>query len=127
MPEVLLRTRAKAAPGGEHNRDEKGIAIIVLSSSFLCLYAPYIRFFALVKRKYKPVVARCRFGVDLNNRMGSLSELHFRSHMFETPSPSRLEAECDEKLNILVLGDFSKVRQCLGPDAAQGAAGGGFR
>ena len=25
MPEVLLRTRAKAAAGGEHNRDEKGL------------------------------------------------------------------------------------------------------
>ena len=24
MPEILLRTRAKAAAGGEHNRDEKG-------------------------------------------------------------------------------------------------------
>ena len=33
MPEVLLRTRAKAAAGGEHNRDEKGIALIVLSNS----------------------------------------------------------------------------------------------
>ena len=27
MPEVLLRTRAKAAAGVEHNRDEKGIAL----------------------------------------------------------------------------------------------------
>ena len=33
MPEVLLRTRAKAAAGGEHNRDEKGIALIVLNNS----------------------------------------------------------------------------------------------
>ena len=31
MPEVLLRTRAKAAAGGEHNREEKGIALIVLN------------------------------------------------------------------------------------------------
>ena len=28
MPEVRLRTRAKAAAGGEHNRDKKGIALI---------------------------------------------------------------------------------------------------
>ena len=33
MPEVLLRTRAKAAAGGEHNGDEKGIALIVLNNS----------------------------------------------------------------------------------------------
>ena len=33
MPEVLLRTRAKAAAGGEHNRDEKGIALIVRDNS----------------------------------------------------------------------------------------------
>ena len=33
MPEVLLRTRAKAAAGGEHYRDEKGIALIVLNNS----------------------------------------------------------------------------------------------
>ena len=33
MPEVLLRTRAKAAAGGEHKRDEKGIALIVLNNS----------------------------------------------------------------------------------------------
>ena len=36
MPEVLLRTRAKAAAGGEHNRDEKGIALIVLNNSGDC-------------------------------------------------------------------------------------------
>ena len=33
MPEILLRTRAKAAAGGEHNRDEKGIVLIVLNNS----------------------------------------------------------------------------------------------
>ena len=33
MPEVLLRTWTKAAAGGEHNRDEKGIALIVLNNS----------------------------------------------------------------------------------------------
>ena len=33
MPEVLLRTRAKAATGGERNGDEKGIALIVLNKS----------------------------------------------------------------------------------------------
>ena len=33
MPEILLRSRAKAAAGGEHNRDEKGIALIVLNNS----------------------------------------------------------------------------------------------
>ncbi len=33
MPEILMRTRAKAAAGGEHNRDEKGITLIVLSNS----------------------------------------------------------------------------------------------
>ena len=33
MLEVLLRTRAKAAAGGEHNRDEKGIALIALNNS----------------------------------------------------------------------------------------------
>ena len=33
MFEVLLRTRAKAAAGGEHNRDEKGIALIMLNNS----------------------------------------------------------------------------------------------
>ncbi len=31
--EILLRTGAKAAAGGENNRDEKGIALIVLSNS----------------------------------------------------------------------------------------------
>ena len=30
MLEILLRTGAKAAAGGEHNRDEKGIALIAL-------------------------------------------------------------------------------------------------
>ena len=33
MPEVLLRTRAKAAAGGEYNKDIKGITLIVLSNS----------------------------------------------------------------------------------------------
>ena len=33
MLEILLRTGAKAAAGGEHNRDEKGIALIVLNNS----------------------------------------------------------------------------------------------
>ncbi len=33
MLEVLLRTGAKAATGFEHNRDEKGIALIVLKNS----------------------------------------------------------------------------------------------
>ena len=33
MLEVLLRTRAKAAAGGEHNRDKKGIALIALSNN----------------------------------------------------------------------------------------------
>ena len=33
MLEVLLRTRAKAAAGGPHNRDEKGTALIALSNS----------------------------------------------------------------------------------------------
>ena len=33
MLEKLLRTGAKAAAGGEHNRDEKGIALIVLNNS----------------------------------------------------------------------------------------------
>ena len=33
MPEVLLRTRAEATAGGEHNRDKKGIALIVLNNS----------------------------------------------------------------------------------------------
>ena len=31
--EVLLRTRAKAAAGGGRNRDEKGIALVVLNNS----------------------------------------------------------------------------------------------
>ena len=33
MLEILLRTGAKTAAGGEHNRDEKGIALIVLNNS----------------------------------------------------------------------------------------------
>ena len=33
MPGILLRTRAKSAAGGERNRDEHGIALIVLSNS----------------------------------------------------------------------------------------------
>ena len=33
MLEILLRTGAKAAAGGEHNRDEKGTALIALSNS----------------------------------------------------------------------------------------------
>ena len=32
-PEVLLRIKAKSTAGGEHNRDEKGIALIVLNNS----------------------------------------------------------------------------------------------
>ena len=33
MLEILLRTGAKTAAGGEHNRDEKGIALIMLNNS----------------------------------------------------------------------------------------------
>ena len=32
MLEVLLRTGSKAAAGGEHNKDGKGIALIVLNN-----------------------------------------------------------------------------------------------
>ena len=50
MPEALLRTRAKAAAGGEHNRDEKGIALIVLSNSGDS--GAIVPFFVLVSEKY---------------------------------------------------------------------------
>ncbi len=33
MLEIFLRTGAKTAAGGEHNRDEKGIALIMLNNS----------------------------------------------------------------------------------------------